>query len=180
VIIKADNLCATKADRLFVTDTRYFFACKRFFATLEIAVQTRVLAEVRLDLAEQKPDSLLWKAKMAGLVKCQFAVVLISCGLLLFWQDWQFIASFAMGGALVVLNTAIMAKTFAGEHVNQRLIYKSAVLRYIGFLTCLIVLAAVGAKLLAVCSGICVTYLASYIFSMIGAAKERQQFIDIN
>lgn len=113
----------------------------------------------------QKKGSLLWEIKMNKLVLVQLISALALGGLLLLWSNWLIAGSFAVGGILVSLNAWIMAKVFISAEVSQKSVYRSAVFRYIGIFLILLLLAAVGIDLLAVCGGMFIAYLAGFIFS---------------
>ena len=109
--------------------------------------------------------SLLWKVGVKKLVLIQVGSAFLLAGILLIWWDWGIAVSLAAGGVLVGVNTCFMARVFAASEVSQKVIYRSAVFRYLGFLASLFVLAFAGADLLVVCGGVAVAYFSGFLVS---------------
>jgi len=118
-----------------------------------------------LKVSGLQEGSLVWKISMKRLMFVQLIVPMVAGFFLLFWWSGIVAVSFMAGGVLVSLNSWVMARAFVVDEVDQKSIYRSAVLRYIGLFLILYFCAAVGVDLLAVCGGMFAAYMAGFIFS---------------
>ncbi|MDQ6954103.1 MAG: ATP synthase subunit I [Mariprofundaceae bacterium] len=116
--------------------------------------------------------SLMWADKMKRIVFLQLLATLFTAVAAALFFGLGVAASFLAGGLLICLNVWLMANVFSSVEVSQKVIYRSAVFRYIGVFLVLFLMAVVGVNLLIVCIGMFVVYLTGYVLSIKGALAD--------
>jgi len=96
---------------------------------------------------------------------CQMLVAFFSSSCVLYVWEVRSFAAFLLGSLLVIVNGWLMEHLFLRSDVDQKAIYKSAVLRYVMVAVVLLIFAGVGLNLLFVLSGMALAYGVMYFFS---------------
>ena len=117
----------------------------------------------------QQHSSAAWQQQLSGVARVQFLTVLLASVFVWLWQSEVIAISFLSGGALVGLNSVLLARSVVGssqvEGADGRgVLYRSAVVRFILLIVALIGANLMGLHLLAIAAGMFMAYVGGYIY----------------
>ncbi len=124
-------------------------------------------AEGLSDTQQQQSDT-VWQRQLAGVARTQFLAALIVSVFVWPWQGGMIVFSVLSGGALVGLNSILLARSVVGssqvEGADGRgVLYRSAVVRFILLIVALIGANVMGLNLLAIAAGMFTAYVGGYV-----------------
>jgi F0F1-type ATP synthase assembly protein I len=118
---------------------------------------------------QQQQSSTAWQRQFSGVSRAQFLTVLLASVFVWLWQDEMITVSFLSGGALVGLNSVLLARSVVGssqvEGADGRgVLYRSAVVRFLLLIAALIGANLMGLHLLAIAAGMFMAYVGGYLY----------------
>lgn len=119
--------------------------------------------------SQQRQSSTAWQKQLSGVARAQLLAVLIASVFVWVWQGEVIVISFMSGGALVGLNSVLLARSVVGssqvEGADGRgVLYRSAVVRFMLLIVALIGANMMGLHLLAIAAGMFSAYVGGYVY----------------
>ena len=131
---------------------------------------------------QQRQPSTAWQEQLSGIARTQFVSALVASVFVWVWQGEMIAFSVLSGGALVGLNSILLARSVVGssqvEGADGRgVLYRSAVVRFILLIVALISANVMGLHLLAIAAGMFTAYVGGYvhIVKMTSRASDESQ-----
>lgn len=117
---------------------------------------------------QQQLPSTAWQKQLFGIARTQFVSALIASVFVWVWQGEIIAFSVLSGGALVGLNSILLARSVVGssqvEGADGRgVLYRSAVVRFILLIVALVSANMMGLHLLAIAAGMFTAYVGGYV-----------------
>jgi len=117
----------------------------------------------------QQQPSTAWQRQLSGIARTQFVAALIASAFVWAWQGGIVAISLLSGGALVGLNSVLLARSVVGSSQvegadGRSVLYRSAVARFILLIVALISANLMGLHLLAVAAGMFTAYVGGYVY----------------
>ena len=118
---------------------------------------------------QQQQPSTAWQKQLSGVFRVQFFTALIASFFVWLWQGEMIAVSFLSGGALVGLNSVLLARSVVGSSRvagadGRGVLYRSAVVRFVLLIAALIGANLMGLHLLAVAAGMFSAYVGGYVY----------------